>query len=101
MQQETITVKVLENGSPVKSQSLWHRVFTKFCEDLVTSHRAQRARANVVFPGTDNPAMATIYTIEVEAPFGIDEPLRQLQAMPGVQFAHRASSRGPLPVAAR
>ncbi|MCE4558070.1 hypothetical protein [Pelomonas cellulosilytica] len=100
MQQETITVKVFETGSQCKSQSIWQRVFAKFCEELVTSRRARMARANVVFPGNDNPAMASIYTIEVEGASGIEEPLRQLQSMPGVEFAHRAPHRRPMPLTA-
>jgi hypothetical protein len=97
MKHETITVKVHERDTESRSQTAWQRSLNMFCERLVKSGYAMSAKVHVVFPDNPNPAMASIFTIDVEPTAqGLDEPLHNLQAMPGIQFAQLAPGRRPL-----
>jgi len=99
MSNDTITIKVVESGSESRSQETWKLAFDQFCRRIVASGEARQAHAHVVFPHNPNPAMATIFTINVESSMaGIEGPLRDLQCMPGVMSAAIATSRLPQPV---
>ncbi|MCX2862249.1 hypothetical protein OOZ63_10380 [Paucibacter sp. PLA-PC-4] len=96
MTYETITVKVKvpEFGGASPSQSEWYEFLQRFCDRLLDKRIAEAAQVNVVFPGNPNPAMATIFTLEIEArPRDLERPLHELQGTPGIQYAHLAPSR--------
>lgn len=97
MKHETITVKVHERNAEAPSQTAWQRSLSMFCERLVKSGYAMSAKVHVVFPDNPNPAMASIFTIDVEPTAqGLEQPLHSLQEMPGIQFARLAPDRRPL-----
>jgi hypothetical protein len=94
MTRETITVKVSESDMLHRTQTVWQRILGRFCERLVSSNHAISARLQVVFPDHANPAMASLFTIEIESTQeGLAEPLENLTALPGIEFAHIASAR--------
>lgn len=97
MKLETITIKFREADAESHTQQAWQRSLSRFCETLVQSGHATSAKLHVVFPDNPNPAMASIFTIDVEPTAqGIEQPLHRLQAMPGIQFARVAPTRRPL-----
>lgn len=92
---DTITIKVVESDD--HSQSAWKRHFDAFCRRLARSGAARSAEVKVVFPGDADPAMATLFAIDVDAVDGPDQPLSTLRAMPGVQFASLARAPAARP----
>lgn len=95
MTRETITVKVVERD--LFAQAEWQQRFHDFCQGLVAAGAARRAAVNVLFPGSANPAMASLFTIDLETSGqDIDKPLNHLRELPGVQYVHTSPVRRPL-----
>lgn len=100
MARETITVKLAESGGHPRSQFQQRRELDRICASLVEDGLATAATVNVVFPGSANPAMATLFTIDLEPTRrGVEQSLRRLQALQGVEFVHSAATRRPLAIA--
>lgn len=96
MAEETITLKF--NDADSRSQREWKRQLDELCRGLVVQGDVARARAHVVFPGDPDPEMASMFTVDVVplAVGGVNEALRRMRSLPGVQYVQLAAPRRTL-----
>jgi hypothetical protein len=93
---QTITLKFRD--SDVRPQKEWRLQLDQVCRRLVAQGEVTSARPQAVFPGDRDPAMASMFTVDVVPGDGgaMTVALRALRGLPGIQYAQLSAPRRSL-----